>query len=103
MKKLKKIGQLSLISATLIGFVHFPAQADTANLQNSDPDAVISGDNNQVTQIINQTIINHPGRGSLNRSDNMKKDKTQNSEDNRGNHYGVERNADRGNRNGLNK
>jgi hypothetical protein len=96
MKRLRRLTQLSLISTSFFGLIHFPVLADTATLQNGDQDAVVSGDNNQVTQIINQTIINHPGRGSLNRSDNNKKDRTQHSTEsefeNRGNRYGVGRN-----------
>lgn len=96
MKRLRRLTQLSLISTSFFGLIHFPVLADTATLQNGDQDAVVRGDNNQVTQIINQTIINHPGRGSLNRSDNNKKDRTQHptesESENRGNRYGVGRN-----------
>lgn len=96
---LKKISQLSLISATFLGLAHFPASADTAAVQSGSQDVNISGDNNQVNQTINQTIINHPGRGSLNRSDGNRKNKTQNTEEsdrnNNGNHYGSDRNHNR--------
>ena len=73
MNMLSKIGQLSLVSAALLGLVHFSAQAETATVQTGTQEAVISGDNNQVIQTINQTIINHPGRGSINRFGNNKK------------------------------
>ncbi|BFM40377.1 hypothetical protein [Synechocystis sp. LKSZ1] len=38
-----------------------PASAQVA-AQGASQDTLINGDNNQVTQVINQTIINHPGR-----------------------------------------
>lgn len=96
---LKKISQLSLLSATFLGLAHFPAYADTAAIQSGAQDVNISGDNNQVNQTINQTIINHPGRGALNRSDGNRKDKTQKIGDsdrnNNGNAYGSDRNNNR--------
>ena len=73
MNMLSKIGQVSLVSAALLGLVHFSAQAETATVQTSTQEAVISGDNNQVIQTSNQTIINHPGLGSINRLGNNKK------------------------------
>lgn len=65
--------QLSLISAALVGLFHLPAQADTANVQSSSQDAAISGDNNQITQVNNQVIINAPNRGSVNSLEARKK------------------------------
>jgi hypothetical protein len=103
MELFKKIGQVSLIGVTVLSLVHLPVRADTETLQNGAQDVNIDGDNNQVNQVINQTIINHPGRGSLNRPD-QKTGKNQQANEsesnNRGNRYGVERNADRGNRHG---
>lgn len=69
MKNFKKTSQLSLVSAVLLGFMHFPVQAQTAPNQGASQDATVSGDNNQVTQVINQTIIIRPNRGVLNRLD----------------------------------
>ncbi|AFY76481.1 MAG: hypothetical protein IGR93_01040 [Hydrococcus sp. C42_A2020_068] len=99
MKQFQKIGRLGLVSVTFIGLTQFPVRSDTTAIQNGAQDANISGDNNQVTQIINQTIINHPGRGSLNRSDNKKDERAQAREfENRGNGNGVERNSGKGDR-----
>jgi hypothetical protein len=99
---LKKFCHLGLVSAAWIGFISLPASADTATGQSGSQDATISGDNHQVTQIINQTIINHPGRGTLNRSPGKKKDETQyenNESRNRGNHYGQDTQGDRNGKN----
>jgi hypothetical protein len=98
----KKVCHLGLVSAACVGFASLPASADTATVQGGSQDATISGDNNQVTQIINQTIINHPGRGTLNRSPGKKKDGTQyeNEQSDRGNHYGNSRQDEQGDRNG---
>ncbi|OKH18991.1 hypothetical protein NIES593_21550 [Hydrococcus rivularis NIES-593] len=102
MKQVQKIGQLGLVSVTFIGLTQLPVRSDTTAIQNGAQDANISGDNNQVTQIINQTIINHPGRGSLNRSDPKKGKKDERSQarefENRGNGNGVERNSGKGDR-----
>jgi hypothetical protein len=73
--QLKKTSQVSLVSAALIGLVHFAAQAETVPLQTGSQGATISGDNNQVIQVINQTIINRPGRGGVDRLENKKKKK----------------------------
>ncbi|NET37319.1 MAG: hypothetical protein F6K19_35730 [Cyanothece sp. SIO1E1] len=61
---LKKTGTLSLLSAVVLGVISLPAQADNATVQNSTQQATISGDNNQVIQVINQVNINRRGRGS---------------------------------------
>jgi hypothetical protein len=98
----KKVCHLGLVSAASIGLASLPARADTATVQGGSQNATISGDNNQVTQIINQTIINHPGRGTLNRSPGKKKDEVQyeNEQSDRGNHYGNLPQNEQGDRNG---
>lgn len=73
MNNFKKTHQLSLVSAVLLGFMSFPAQAQTAPNQGASQDATISGDNNQVTQVINQTIIVRPNPGVINHLDKDKK------------------------------
>jgi hypothetical protein len=54
--------QFSLFSACLLSFIPLSAQAQLTinNTQNS----AIVGDNNQVTQVINQTIIYRPQRAN---------------------------------------
>ncbi|MCG8363356.1 MAG: hypothetical protein MJA27_08505 [Pseudanabaenales cyanobacterium] len=67
---LRKTGMFSLLSATLLGIVSLPAQANNATVQTSTQQAVINGNNNQVIQVINQTnVINHSGRGNQRRND----------------------------------
>ena len=87
----KKEHQLSLVTATLIGLSSLPALAQTADTQTSYQNATISGENNQVIQITEQTIINYPESGSNNVPDTKKKKK-----------YGLwgRNNQGRGNRNG---
>jgi hypothetical protein len=96
---LKKFCHLSLVSAAWIGFISLPASADTATAQSGSQDTTISGDNNQVTQIINQTVINHPGRGALNRASGKKKDETCD----RGNRYRNQHQDAPGDRNRKNR
>jgi hypothetical protein len=54
MNTLKKIN-LSLIGAGVLSMVPFSAQSQV--VINSTQNAAINGDNNQITQVINQTII----------------------------------------------
>ena len=66
---LRKTGMFSLLSATLLGVVSLPVQADNATVQTSTQQAVINGNNNQVIQVINQTnIIDHPGSNNRRRN-----------------------------------
>lgn len=51
----------ALTNACLLVSLGLPASAQVAT-QGANQDTLINGDNNQVTQVINQTIINHPGR-----------------------------------------
>ncbi|MDJ0703336.1 MAG: hypothetical protein QNJ46_08655 [Leptolyngbyaceae cyanobacterium MO_188.B28] len=61
---LRKTGMLSLLSATLLGVVSLPVQADNATVQTGTQQVVINGNNNQVIQVINQTNVNQrSGRG----------------------------------------
>ena len=46
-----------------MGTVSLPAFADTATVQTGTQGATITGDNNQVIQVINQVNVNHPGMG----------------------------------------
>lgn len=62
---LRNTGIISLVGATVFGLAPIPAQADEAVVQTSTQEAVISGDNNRVTQVTNQINISHPGRGKL--------------------------------------
>lgn len=59
----KKISQLGLVSTLFFSLIHEPTYAATESVQNVYQNASVSGSNNQVYQIINQTIINNPKRG----------------------------------------
>jgi hypothetical protein len=65
--------QFSLFSACLLSFAPLSAQAQLTinNTQNS----AIVGDNNQVTQVINQTIIYRPQRENNSSKSNRSFDK----------------------------
>lgn len=76
----KKINQLSIISTFLVSFIHLPTLAETATSQNGTQSATITGTNNQLYQVINQTIINHPGRGLVNRDEKKDKIKKNNNQ-----------------------
>lgn len=56
-------GALSLLGAAAISTLAFPAFANTATQQTGTQSATISGNNNQVIQVINQVNISHPGLG----------------------------------------
>lgn len=71
---LKQISHFGLVSVNLLGLVNFPVFAQTTTSQTGNLEATVSGENNQVYQTINQTIINHPGIGSIRR--NTTQDKT---------------------------
>ncbi len=64
----RKISQIVSISISLLSLVSSPTVAQTTTSQTGSIEATIDGDNNQVYQTINQTIINHPGKGSLQRN-----------------------------------
>ena len=82
----KTINRLGWLGVTLVGLNPLPLVAQTEVIQTSDQEATIYGDNNQVIQIVEQTTVNHPGRGSLrranpqnnNRPGNQKKKKNPN-------------------------
>jgi hypothetical protein len=74
-----------LATFILLGIAVLPARAQTETTQSGSQGAVIAGDNNQVTQVINQTIINHPGRGSINRAKDKNHKGENQSINNRGN------------------
>ncbi|ACK66314.1 hypothetical protein PCC8801_2295 [Rippkaea orientalis PCC 8801] len=65
---LKKISQVGLITIALFGTIGVPSFAQNTSSQTAGMEATVSGSNNQVNQTINQTIINHPGVGSVNRN-----------------------------------
>lgn len=69
---IKQISQIGLISVTLLGMVNLPSLAQTTTSQTGSLDATVNGDNNQVDQTINQTIIyqNNPGMGTIRRNQN---------------------------------
>ncbi len=56
-----KSGFLGLLGTVLMGVLVLPAYAQTPS-QSGAQDAVITGDNNQVNQVINQTIIYRMGK-----------------------------------------
>jgi hypothetical protein len=65
----------ALTNAFLLVSLGLPASAQVAT-QGASQDTLITGDNNQVTQVINQTIINHPGRArALLKEDKVKSNK----------------------------
>jgi len=51
----------AMTHACLLVSLGLPASAQVAT-QGASQGTLINGDNNQVTQVINQTIINHPSR-----------------------------------------
>jgi hypothetical protein len=63
-RMLKLNARIGFVSALLIGFSPLPAQSQSAPSQGGSQNAVVLGNNNQVTQIIYQTIVNKPVRGS---------------------------------------
>jgi hypothetical protein len=73
--------QFSLFSACLLSFTPLSAQAQLTinNTQNS----AIVGDNNQVTQVINQTIIYRPQRANNSSKSNRSFDKKNDDRDER--------------------
>lgn len=56
-------GVLGLLGAAAISTLALPAFANTATEQIGTQSTTINGDNNQVTQVINQVNISHPGLG----------------------------------------
>ncbi|WP_107670587.1 hypothetical protein [Cyanothece sp. BG0011] len=64
----QKMSQIGLISISLLTLISIPTVAQTTTSQTGSLEANIEGDNNQVYQTINQTIINHPGKGSIQRN-----------------------------------
>ncbi len=65
---LQKISQIGLVSVTLLSFINLPMLAETTASQTASLEATVNGENNQVYQTINQTIINHPGKGAIQRN-----------------------------------
>ncbi len=63
-----KISQIGFLGFTLLSLFHPPILAQTATSQTGSIEATINGENNQVYQTINQTIINHPGKGAIRRN-----------------------------------
>jgi hypothetical protein len=59
-KMLKLTSRFGLMGALFIGLTPLPALSDTASGQGASQGVVINGNNNNVTQVINQTIINRP-------------------------------------------
>jgi hypothetical protein len=62
--------QLSLLSACIFNFVPLSAQAQFTI--NTTQNSAISGNNNQVTQIVNQTIIYHPQKSKRSSNSNRR-------------------------------
>ncbi|UZQ54301.1 hypothetical protein OOK60_17770 [Trichothermofontia sichuanensis B231] len=70
---LTKIGVLGALSTAMLGVASLPTWAGSshnqaATVQNTSQQATVTGDNNQVIQVINQITINHPGQGNLKRA-----------------------------------
>jgi len=63
-----KISILGVLSTALLGVAPLPTWANTATVQNASQQATVTGDNNQVIQVINQVNVNHPGQGNLKRA-----------------------------------
>lgn len=74
----KSILQFSLLSACTFNLVPLSAQAQP--IVNNTQNAAISGNNNQITQVINQTII-YRSKSSSNRSSFNKDDKDKEDRD----------------------
>ena len=63
-----KISQIGLLAFSLLGLLNTPIFAQTTTSQIGSIEATVNGENNQVYQTINQTIINHPGKGAIRRN-----------------------------------
>lgn len=76
---LKSASRFGLMSALVIGLAPIPIRAEIVPAQGGSQGVVINGNNNQVTQVINQTIINRPNHsnkpGWWNREDKDRKHK----------------------------
>jgi hypothetical protein len=59
---LKLNARIGFVSALLIGLSPLPAESQTSG-QGGSQNAVVLGNNNQVIQVINQTVINKPVKG----------------------------------------
>jgi hypothetical protein len=76
MKATQNLNTICSIAAALaLSFVSTAAHAQTTD-QTAAQGATVTGDNNQVTQVINQTIYTNSGRGPSRRVDGKYKDKT---------------------------
>ncbi len=64
-QKISKIGGISFV---LFSLITLPTIAQTTTSQTGSIEATVAGENNQVYQTIHQTIINHPGKGSIQRN-----------------------------------
>ncbi|MDJ0843265.1 hypothetical protein [Crocosphaera sp.] len=62
------MSQITWVSLTLLSCLTFPSLAQTTTSQTGSIEANVQGNNNQLYQTIHQTIINHPGKGSINRN-----------------------------------
>jgi hypothetical protein len=77
----------SLISAGILSL--FPLSAQAQLVINSTQNAAINGDNNQITQVINQTIIYQNRGPNFSRPGNMRRHNSgQNDDDRRGRRNG---------------
>jgi hypothetical protein len=75
--------QLSLFSACILNFVPLSAQAQLTI--NTTQNSAISGNNNQVTQIVNQTIIYRPQNSNRSSNQNRSFGRGNNEHDEKGN------------------
>ncbi|MEA5510356.1 hypothetical protein VB715_11330 [Crocosphaera sp. UHCC 0190] len=68
-----KISPFCLVILTYFGLTNMPIFAQNTTSQTGNLEATVSGENNQVYQTINQTIITHPGMGSIRRNSSQDK------------------------------
>ncbi len=64
----RKISQIGFLCFTLLALLNTSTLAQETNTQVGSFEATVNGKNNQVYQTINQMIINHPGKGKIQRN-----------------------------------
>ncbi|MDJ0598832.1 MAG: hypothetical protein QNJ37_08345 [Crocosphaera sp.] len=64
----RKMSGIGWISISLLSLISIPTVAQTTTTQTGSIEANVEGNNNQLYQTIHQTIINHPGKGSIQRN-----------------------------------
>ena len=64
----RKISQVGFLFFTLLALLNTSTLAQENSSQVGSVEATVNGKNNQVYQTINQMIINHPGKGKIQRN-----------------------------------